>query len=322
MTLAMLQGLVLSQANGWDHALDELGRYFELAFSRTHTPEQIDTNGRSLFDLANTDTPLIVRETVGGYLETAATLGKRTAELHLALADNTQDPAFAPEPFTAADLARLSAEMRDHAQKVLGALEENLGHLPDPVGDEARRVLHEQGRLMDRLGALAALDLTATKIRCHGNYHLGQVLWVENDVALLDFEGDPARPLAERRAKHSPLTDVASMLRSFSYAAYAGLLAFTVDRPEDFAPLESWAKLWQRSTSAAFLRAYRARAAGATFLPPNPARFQALLQIFILDRALYELHYDLNTRRDWVRIPLRGILSAFEEERLEGKVSS
>jgi maltose alpha-D-glucosyltransferase/alpha-amylase len=146
------------------------------------------------------------------------------------------------------------------------------------------------------------------RIRVHGDLHLGQVLRVKSDFVILDFEGEPARPMAERRAKQSPLKDVAGMLRSFGYAAYAGLIAYTARRPEDLTRLESWAQLWERANSAEFLRAYRETAKGAAFLPFGTG-FRTLLSAYLLDKALYELSYELNNRPAWVRIPLQGILS-------------
>jgi maltose alpha-D-glucosyltransferase/alpha-amylase len=145
------------------------------------------------------------------------------------------------------------------------------------------------------------------RIRCHGDYHLGQVLVTEGDVVIIDFEGEPARPLAERRAKASPLRDVAGMLRSFSYAALTGLGAATQTRPEDVERLAPWAELWETWVGAVFLRAYLAATRGAAFLPPDVDDLETLLQAFILDKALYELGYELNNRPDWVHIPLTGL---------------
>src|SRR5262249_41583476 len=145
--------------------------------------------------------------------------------------------------------------------------------------------------------------------RVHGDYHLGQVLWVDNDFVILDFEGEPTRTVEERRARQSPLKDVAGMLRSFDYAAFAALFAFTQDRPDDFARLEPWARLWQQWASAACLHAYRARARGAAFLPERHEDFEELLDTFLLEKAFYELVYELNNRPDWVRIPLGGVLA-------------
>ena len=142
----------------------------------------------------------------------------------------------------------------------------------------------------------------------HGDYHLGQVLWAEGDFYLLDFEGEPARPLEQRRQKESPLKDVAGMLRSFSYAAFAALFAHTQHRPSAFDRLEGWARAWQIWSSAAFLKGYLAVAEGASFLPVDPVQRATLLDLFLLDKAYYELNYELNNRPDWVRIPLHGIL--------------
>jgi maltose alpha-D-glucosyltransferase/alpha-amylase len=141
----------------------------------------------------------------------------------------------------------------------------------------------------------------------HGDYHLGQVLAAEDDYVILDFEGEPTRTVAERRRKFSPLRDVAGMLRSYHYAAYAGLFAFTHDRPADFTRLADWADIWQQWVSAVFLKSYLRTAAGASFLPANQRQLEILLNGYTLAKALYELVYELNNRPDWVRIPLSGV---------------
>jgi maltose alpha-D-glucosyltransferase/alpha-amylase len=133
------------------------------------------------------------------------------------------------------------------------------------------------------------------------------VLWSEGDFYILDFEGEPARPIAQRRLKQSPLKDVAGMVRSFGYAAYAGLFAYTVSRGSELDRLEPWARVWQRAASASFLRAYFSTASSALFVPAIESQRDVLLQLFVLDKALYELNYELNNRPEWVQIPLRGI---------------
>jgi maltose alpha-D-glucosyltransferase/alpha-amylase len=281
MTLAILQEMVANQGDGWEHTLDELRGYFGRA----------DTAGA-----------------VGDYLGAAATLGRRTAELHLALVGDATDPAFAPEPLTAADLEALREDVRAHGRQALTALRGHFDQLPADLRGEARRVLHE--------GPVALLHLkvgqagaSGMKIRVHGDYHLGQVLWAGGDFILLDFEGEPTRSVEERRAKQSPLKDVAGMLRSFHYAAYAGLFAAAGGRLEELVRLEPRAVAWQERVSAAFLEAYHRAAADAAFLPRDPGLFQALLDGFMLGKAFYELAYELNNRPDWVRIPLHGILA-------------
>lgn len=302
--LALLQARVENQGDGWHHVLAEMGRYYHRAEGcPAQAPHRLFT------ELAESDPSPAVRATIGDYLDAAATLGRRTAEMHRALAAEMQNPDFAPEPFTSRDAAALRDSIRLQADRALTALRDNLDRLPEDVADSARHLLEVAPAALksgehEWLGA----DGTA-RIRCHGDYHLGQVLCVADDFVLLDFEGEPARPVEERRSKQSPLKDVAGMLRSYHYAAYAGLFEFAAADPHQFARLEPCAEAWFQGVSAAFLRAYRAAAAGATFLPADPSSFAALLDAFMLDKAFYELNYELNNRPDWVRIPLRGIVS-------------
>lgn len=311
--LAIVQQLVNNEGPGWEHALEEIGRFFERASSESHANDQIDADSRSLFDLAGIEPPAMVADTIGTYLTAAAILGRRTAELHLALASDPSDPAFAPEPITPEYLSRVRTQLRKRAEVAIASLAENAGGLPDALREAAQRLIADREQVIERMGTLPADELRATKIRCHGDYHLGQVLRAEGDFIILDFEGEPARPLAERREKESPMRDVAGMLRSFSYAAYSGLFTFTERRPDNFARMEAWARLWQNWTSAVFYSSYCSIAAGASFLPDDPAQVRAWVELFVLEKALYELVYELNNRPTWVRIPLFGILSLVKD---------
>jgi maltose alpha-D-glucosyltransferase / alpha-amylase len=307
-TLAMLQRLVQNEGDGWQWTLEELGRYYERCSAEPAPPSEIDDGGQ-LEDLAAAPPTAVSMDWVGLYLDAAATLGRRTAEMHLALAQNTGDPAFAPEPMAAADLRRLHADLRVHASTAFDTLKRHLPELPNEVADRAGLVLGRRRSLMGRFDALLAADSGGQRTRIHGDYHLGQVLRVRGDYMLLDFEGEPARPLAERRAKQSPLKDVAGMIRSFGYASWSALLTFTSRRPEGLDQLEPWARLWERATSAAFLRAYLGTPEADAWLPGEPTVRRALLRAFLLDKALYELLYELNSRPAWVRIPLEGVLA-------------
>jgi maltose alpha-D-glucosyltransferase/alpha-amylase len=310
-TLAMLQQLVESQADGWSHATDELGRFYDLIEGR---PVPADPLPKSSAEMLTTAPPPAVREFMGGYLTVAETLGRRTAEVHVALASDASDRAFSPEPFTEADLHAVTRDAAAQARTALDTLKTVLGSresaakLPDDVAARARGLVDGEDRLIERIAAAPALTFSVSKIRIHGDYHLGQVLWAEGDFYILDFEGEPVRPIAQRREKQSPMKDVAGMLRSFSYAAYAGLFAHAATRPDLFAHLESWARIWQTWACASFLKGYLHTADGALFVPAEASQREALLQLFTLDKALYELNYELNNRPEWVRIPLAGIL--------------
>ena len=184
--------------------------------------------------------------------------------------------------------------------------------LPEPLRAQVHQLVAQRAAIMERLQAVATLTPGMTRIRCHGDYHLGQLLWYENNFVIIDFEGEPMRPLAERRRKQSPLKDVAGMVRSLSYAAYAALFAFTRTRPEDLGRLEPWAAFWQHWISVRFVQSYLTTTAGASFVPSERRDLAILLEAFVLDKALYELHYELNNRLDWVRIPLQSALRLLE----------
>jgi maltose alpha-D-glucosyltransferase/alpha-amylase len=260
-------------------------------------------------ELAEQPPSPVARDHVGIYLDSAATLGRRTAELHLALASPTTDPAFAPEPLTATDLQNVVADLRQQASSTFDVLKENMPQFPDDIVELAALLLSRRRNILDRLRSFGGEDVRLERTRIHGEYHLGQVLRVKTDYVIIDFEGEPARPLALRRSKQSPLKDVAGMLRSFGYAAYGTLMSYTSRRPDDLTQLEPWAQLWERSSAAEFLRAYRETTQNVAFLPSDKEAFRRLLDIYLLDRALYELRYELINRPTWLRIPLTGMLS-------------
>jgi maltose alpha-D-glucosyltransferase/alpha-amylase len=322
-TLATLQGLIENEGDGWQHMLESLARYYEGAVTR---PPAKDTGSPPSFlnPIGGEPVPGDAREYAGSSLEAAALLGRRTAEMHLALATPTGNTAFQPEPFTAAALADSAARVRAQIALALEALQRALPSLPDePTADAAALILARRAALLAQADAVAEVppEQAGLRIRIHGDYHLGQVLCARGDYFILDFEGEPARPLAERRAKQSPLRDVAGMLRSFSYAAYAALDHFTQRHPGAARTLEPWALLWQNAVSTEFLAAWRTTVASAAALDrslpqlaPQPVQADRLLKAYLLEKALYELLYELNNRPAWVRLPLAGILALSGEQ--------
>jgi maltose alpha-D-glucosyltransferase/alpha-amylase len=308
-TLAMLEGLVENEGDAWRWTLEEVERYYETCAPVPYPEINVDAPLDPM-DLSEHPPSALAREHVGLYLDAAAKLGRRTGELHLALAEATDEPAFSPEPLTAQEIAALFGDWRQQASAVFDALKDSVSHLPDDTIEPAALLLSRRREILDRFrGELNQASAYGQRIRIHGDYHLGQILRAKTDYIILDFEGEPARPLAERRAKQSPLKDVAGMLRSFSYGAYATLMNWSARHGEALVRLERWARLWERSTAAEFLRGYREITAGAKFLPAHPADFRRLLDAFRLNKALYEVLYELNNRPTWVRIPLMGILN-------------
>ncbi len=318
-TIAMLQGLVQNEGDGWQWSLDELSRYYD---SCSTCPAPKDQGSFPSFT-SDDPTPELAREHAGLYLEGAALLGRRTAEMHLALATPTENRAFRAEVFTVEDLAADASRIEAQITRSLEALRRGMSNLPgggtetsdvESTSDTAAFILSQRRELLARARVLTTVppEKAGQRIRIHGDYHLGQTLRAKADFVILDFEGEPARPLVERRAKQSPLKDVAGMLRSFSYAAYAGLNAYTQRRPSnnpnDARALEAWAKLWLNAVSTEFLRAYKTTIGANAQLIGPPEQAQTLLNAYLLEKALYELLYELNNRPAWVRIPLAGIL--------------
>jgi maltose alpha-D-glucosyltransferase / alpha-amylase len=308
ITIAMLQGLVENEGDGWQWTLDELSRYYD---SVATLPSPQDLGPPPTLSSEN-ETPSLAREHAALYLDAAALLGRRTAEMHIALATPTHNPDFLAESFTTADLVADADRIDVQLTQTLGALKRSMSQLTETTADNAALVLSRRIGLFARAHAIAGATPAnaGQRIRIHGDYHLGQVLRSRGDFVILDFEGEPARSLTARRAKQSPIKDVAGMLRSFSYAAYTALNAFAQRRPDDAKNLEPWTTLWQNAVSTEFLRAYQSTInATAPTLVPRANQSQLLLNAYLLEKALYELLYELDNRPTWVRIPLAGILA-------------
>jgi trehalose synthase-fused probable maltokinase len=304
VALAILQAFVPNEGDAWTFTLAAVGRSFVRAEAAADlVSAAAPPAGARLVDLARGGAPAAARDLAAGYLEAASLLGCRTAQLHRALASHPERAAFAPEPFSSGDRAELLASVRALLERTFGLLRVKRGELPAPTLRVADAVLAREGELDARVRWVAEHPLTAQRTRTHGDYHLGQVLRSRDDFVIIDFEGEPARPLAARRAKGSPLRDVAGMIRSFHYAAHQGLAARDGAAPTDV----PWAAAWYAWTSAAYLGAYLAEARGAGFLPAAEAELAALLDLFLTEKAAYELGYELNNRPAWVALPLQGI---------------
>jgi maltose alpha-D-glucosyltransferase / alpha-amylase len=311
-TLGVLKRYVPNEGDAWSYTLDALGGYFERILTHRPSSRRVHLDVAALLECARTEPTEEAHELLGPYLESARLLGVRTAEMHGALASVIDRKEFAPEPFSALYQRSLYQSMRNLSGRIFHALERRLELLPEAVRPLGAEVLERRGEILERMRAVVGEKMEAQRIRTHGDYHLGQVLYTGRDFVIIDFEGEPARALTERRLKRSPLSDVAGMLRSFSYAAYTGLGDEEIRgaaRADELEAIEPWARFWVAWSSAAFLRAYResAAGAGAAFLPERDDHMRVLLEAHLLEKAVYELGYELNNRPDWVGVPLRGL---------------
>ncbi|MGH7405928.1 MAG: putative maltokinase, partial [Candidatus Methylomirabilales bacterium] len=318
ITVAVLEAFIPNQGDAWRYTLDALGGYFERALASSEM--QVATLPEEpLLSLCERDPPPVLREITGPYLASAELLGRRTAELHVALSNESEDAAFAPEPMTDFYRQSLYHTLLGATDRALQLLRQRLKEMPRGLQADAKRVLDLDGEIRKRFRQIRDRKITAMRIRCHGDYHLGQVLYTGKDFVIIDFEGEPARPLSERKLKRSALRDVAGMLRSFRYATRVALVEQAAtglihSRPEAIAGLEVWGRFWTVWVSTVFLKAYLAIAVETPLIPRNRGELQVLLDAFLLEKALYELAYELNNRPDWVRIPIQGILELLEGE--------
>jgi maltose alpha-D-glucosyltransferase/alpha-amylase len=286
VTLALLQAFVMNQGDGWDYTVNYLTRFLEERRTDVAMAEDVH----------------------GAYLELVKTLATRTAELHRALAAPTGDEAFSPEPIREEDISRWRQSVRGEAEKTLNMLEERLAQLPAAVAPAAQQLLAQRSVLLKRIDSAVPHLPHGLKTRLHGDYHLGQVLLKRNDFVIVDFEGEPGRPLAERRIKHSALRDVAGMLRSFAYARATGTQHCSAQSPEDCSRWDVLLEKWEADVKSLFVATYDsiARPAG---IYRSLEEAQPLLNLFELEKALYETRYELGNRPDWVGIPLRSLMA-------------
>ncbi len=314
IVFGLLQEKVENQGDAWVMTVDSVGRFYERVIAKA--------KGMKLPRLINSpsirfeDAPEEIQELIGkGFYERIVRLGQRTAEMHIALSSGKSDPAFSPENFTANYQRSMYSSLRKLVRDRFSLLETSLLKLPPAIQDLAKRILGQEDAILEAFSEIYQIKINAVKTRIHGDYHLGQVLFTGSDFVIIDFEGEPGFSFSERRLKKNALKDVAGMMRSIHYAAFGKILLNENYRERDLELLEAWADQWQHYVSRFYLGAYMDRMGMGTKLSYEQG---VLIRTFLLEKAIYELGYELNARPDWTIIPLRGIeylVKRFEEER-------
>ncbi len=308
MMIGMMQEMVDNQGDAWDYAGDELSRYFERVLAFPDFKEIPQLKGNLMDPASFNDLEDGVKELLGITLfERVSLLAQRTAEMHQALASNLSDPDFEPEAFSLHYQRSLYSSLRSLTRNSYQTLEANMKDIPDSIKGEAIDILKMKNDILQRMRKIHSRKLNSIKIRNHGDFHLGQVLFTGKDFIIIDFEGEPARSFSERRLKRSPLRDVAGMLRSLHYAAYNSLFKLISVRQEDIDILENWAELWYHYSSSIYIKTYIETIKKSNLVPDNQDDLKTMLDTYILEKAVYELNYELNNRPDWVIIPIKGI---------------
>jgi maltose alpha-D-glucosyltransferase / alpha-amylase len=306
-SLGILQNYVPNEGDGWQLSLDNVLRYFEDVLSRSSTgiqaPELPSLSGEPV------QLPQIMHELIGEfYLEMVEKLAERTAGMHIALGTLAAEPEFAPEPFTSLYQRSIYQAMTEQVKRGMILLRENLHRVPTHARSSAEELLKREKELLDQFEPVRKEKVETVKIRIHGDYHLGQVLYTGNDFVILDFEGEPARSLSERKIKRSVYRDLSGMLRSFDYAAFSVLFHNPSIRPEDSKVLKPWAELWSFYVGRHFIDVYTEKTKGKDLIPKEARQRELLERSYLLNKAVYELNYELNNRPEWVEIPMSGIL--------------
>jgi maltose alpha-D-glucosyltransferase/alpha-amylase len=317
MTLGVMQELIDNSNDGWTYVLDRLDELNEkilanpdvLKFSEQLAADDTDEENHAV------RASIINNMFEGPLTEQVRLLAKRTGEMHIALSSCHDNEAFTPEAYSLHYQRSLYSGLKTLVRNNLQSQHENIKKLPPDVRPVAEKVVSMDKAILEVLKNIYVHKIETVKTRIHGDYHLGQVLFTGKDFVITDFEGEPGRSYTERRLKRSPLRDVAGMIRSFHYAAYASLFLDNNIRKEDYKKLIPIMELWYQHVSNLFLSSYLSTVQGTAFVPKNDEDLRTLLTTFLLEKAIYELNYELNNRPDWVIIPLQGILSIMEKEK-------
>jgi maltose alpha-D-glucosyltransferase / alpha-amylase len=294
--LACMHAFIRNQGDGWVHTQSYLQRYLDEV--AVLPAEEVEAQ----------------KDPHAVHLARMRKLGERTAELHRALCPVAAGRSFRPEPLSDADIKVFQRQVAKDARAALDALAARRKSLTPEAAELAQKLLPQRREILARIMAPISAGSGLMKTRYHGDYHLGQVVLAQNDFYILDFEGEPRRSLAERRAKHTPLKDVAGMLRSFDYAAWAALDHQTKDYPDRRPLLQPHILKWRDQTSDAFLDAYREVIAGCPSYPAEAPVAKNLLKLTMLEKLFYEVGYELANRPAWVWIPLAGAVHLLFQE--------
>jgi maltose alpha-D-glucosyltransferase/alpha-amylase len=305
IVFGLLQEKIEHQGEAWNMALDAVGTFYERIIKspdKHNIPEQFVEK----YSLQFEEAPALVQEFIGRpFYEHIVRLGRRTAEMHIALASDHSTQAFMPEQFNTHYQRSLYSSLRNLVRERFNLLQETLPKLDEATQALAQTVLNMEDTILEIFSDIYKIKIEAIKTRVHGDFHLGQVLFTGKDFVITDFEGETGFSFSERRLKKSPFKDVAAMIRSIQYCAFGKLMLDVNYKEHDIAFLSPWTEQWQHYVSRFYLGAYMDRIGMGTRLSDENI---LLIKIFLLERSVYELGYELNTRHDWVSIPLKGIV--------------
>ena len=308
--IGLVQEFVPNQGTAWDMAVDRVGSFFDSLLSQPElTPPTLTPGSRVA--RADLKPDQVAWDLVGSYLASARKLGTRTAEVHVALGSRREPGSFAPEPFTTMHQQSIYQWSRALMVRTFQALRKTLKQLPEDVRADVEQIVAREAEIERNLRKVTTVRIDALRIRCHGDLHLGQVLNTGDDFVLIDFEGEPAKPLSQRGYKRCALRDVMGMMRSFNYVTESVLRGGRY-RDRDIEQLRPWARYWEEQVSSEYLGGYLEVAVGKPFIPKSPAQIELLLNFYAIEKAVYEINYEMNNRPAWLAIPVAGLQSVLD----------
>lgn len=294
LVLGLVETLVVNGTNGWEHVLDKLDDFSETVLADNH--HNVNGNGHGHYSSVATSSLLINQIRL---------LGKRTGEMHRALSDSS-NPAFAPEKYSLHYQRSLYAGLRTLVNNVMNTVNDSMPTLNAELRHDLQAFLGWRNDLFEVFSQIHKDKIDTLRIRIHGDFHLGQVLFDGRDFFIADFEGDPTRTFSERRIKRSPLRDVAGIVRSLHYAAHSSMLTDSRAKKE-IDQLMPVFEEWHEAARRTFIHAYVSEVQGTGLIPENDKHLDMLITIFTLEKALIELDHELKQRPDWAIVPLNGI---------------
>ena len=305
--LGILVDFVPNEGNAWEFTQSAISRYFDrIIADKSKLMAEIEDENVDVVELVGEEK---MKDLLGWFfIEMIQLLGKRTAEMHLALASVKNKKEFVPEPFSLLYQKSLFQSFRTLIKRTVSQMKSSKRKLnAEQKGLIVDIVKNEELLIRTIKHTLEKKKIHTSKTRIHGDYHLGQVLFVGKDFMIIDFEGEPTRSLTARKLKHCPFKDVAGMLRSFHYAIYMGQLENKSKIPGDVDFLKPWLEAWYEMVQNAFLDSYLETAGNASFIPEERQEINNLLSVYTIEKAIYEADYEFNNRPDWLHIPLNGL---------------
>ena len=310
ITIGILEEFIPEARDGWSYTSDALRDYFDRIMVEQASVNDLEIPEITVNNSLNTEITESVYDLIGSYINLAENLGKVTADIHHTLASDPENPNFSPEQFTPFYQRSVYQYTRNQTGKILLKLKKHLPGFSQDTQQLAKSVINRQDRIMEHLSSVVERKITAMRTRCHGDYHLENVLFTGKDFVIINFEGEATRPLNERRMKRSLLRDIAVMLESFYYVANVALreeIKNGMIRPENILAMEQWSTFWYTWVSISFLKAYLQNTKSSSFLPQSEQEMQILLDVYLLEKVIYELDHELTSRPEWVEIPLTRI---------------